>query len=73
MATLVWAVSAIAGLYGLGWFVFAFIYPPGFLSYMFRSPTMFYFLSERGARIAMGVLCIVVSVFASVVVPLFWS
>jgi hypothetical protein len=72
MAMFVWIVSAIAGLYGIGWFIFAFVNPPGLLSYWYRAPTMFYFLSERGGRIAMGGICVAVSVFASTIVPMFW-
>lgn len=71
MAMLVWVVSAITGLYGLGWFVFAFVNPPGLLSRWYTSPTMFYFLSERGARIAMGGVFVAVSVLASTIVPIF--
>jgi hypothetical protein len=73
MAMIVLVVSAIAGLYGLGWFVFAFVNPPSALSYVYRSPQMFYFLSDRGARILMGAICVAVSIFASAIVPMFWS
>jgi hypothetical protein len=73
MAMIVWVVSAVAGLYGLGWFVFAFVNPPSMLSFLYRSPSMFYFLSDRGARFMMGAICIAVSVFASFIVPMFWS
>jgi hypothetical protein len=73
MAMVVWIVSAIAGLYGLGWFVFAFVNPPSAFGYLYRSPAMFYFLSERGGRLMMGAICVALSIFASTVVPLFWK
>ena len=69
---IVLVVSAIAGLYGLGWFVFAFVSPPSMLSYVYRSPQVFYFLSDRGARILMGAICVAISVFASAIVPIFY-
>ncbi len=72
MAMLVWVVSAIAGVYGLGWLIFAFVNPPGLIRHWYQAPSMLFFLSERGGRIAIGVLCVALSVFASTVVPLLW-
>ena len=73
MGMLVWVVSAIAGLYGLGHIIFAFVDAPSSIGYLFRTPSMFYFLSERGGRIMMGLICFAVAFFASAIVPMFWG
>jgi len=66
-------VSAIASLYGLAWLVFAFVDPPSSIGYLFRSPSPFYFLSDRGGRVLMALICFAVAFFASMIVPRFWA
>jgi hypothetical protein len=69
METVVYVVSVISGIYGLGWLIFTFVEPPGALHYWFRAPSALYFLPERVARFLIGVVCaFVIPTFASMIV-----
>jgi hypothetical protein len=67
--TIVHVVSAIAGLFGVLFLVFAFVEPPRALGPLFRAPASI--LPEKVGQVVFGLALLAVSVFASAVVPMF--
>ncbi len=73
MSIFVTLLTVISVIYGLMWFVFVFVEPPGRLNYYFRTPTMLYFLpGERAGRLAMAIICGgVIPFLATMIVQMF--
>lgn len=68
--SIVYVISAIAGLYGLLFILFAFVNPPSALYYMFRAPSSVP-LTERPAKVVTGLVLLAVSFFSSTIVSMF--
>lgn len=72
MAAVVYIVSALSGIYGLMWLIFAFVHPPSAISHYFRAPSTLYFLPDRVGRIAMAVIFAgLIPMFATFIVGMF--
>lgn len=57
--SIVYIFSALSGLYGLMWLVFAIIEPSGTFGHYFRVPNALYFVPERLGRLIMALIFLV--------------
>ncbi len=56
-------------LFGFTWILFAFVNPPYFLTHIYFSPRILYFMGERTGRILVGV---VLGVVVPLLISMFW-
>lgn len=56
-------------LFGLAWIIFSFVDPPYFLTSIFFTPRLLYFLGERTGRILIG---IIIGVVFPLLISMFW-